>query len=319
MSSAERCTVAIVGAGGMAREHARAFQDVPGVTVAGIHSRTRSRAEALAADLGINAVCDSIDELYERTRADLVVVAVPELAASQVSHACFTYPWTALLEKPAGYNTHDAAVIRDSARAAGRRAFVALNRRSYGSTLTALAALRVDTGPRFIRVLDQQDQSIAIADGQPPEVVANWMYANSIHTIDYLRIFGRGPVQTVEPVLPWDPLRPGVVVARVEFETGDVGLYEGVWNGPGPWAVQVTTPSQLWELRPLERAGVQYRGERRLQAVEPDPADEAFKPGFRRQAEAAVLAALGLPSDCPTIDDALETMHLIRAIFGLPA
>ena len=41
--------VAIVGAGAMAREHIRAFADVPRVTVCGIHSRTREKAEKLAA------------------------------------------------------------------------------------------------------------------------------------------------------------------------------------------------------------------------------------------------------------------------------
>ena len=317
MSSSLPCSVAIVGAGAMAREHIRAFQDVPGVTVAGIHSRTRGRAAAIAAEFGVDVVAGSIEELYEVTRAQLVVIAVPELAASPVSHACFAYPWVALREKPAGYNVRDATAIRDAARRAGRRAFVALNRRTYGSTRSALNALRDDSGPRFIRVLDQQDQSEATSSGQPPEVVANWMYANSIHTIDYLRVFGRGAVRAVEPVLRWDPSHPGVVVGRVEFESGDVGLYEGVWNGPGPWAVQVTTPSQLWELRPLERAGVQLRGERRLQPVEVAPVDVDFKPGFRRQAETAVLAALGQPSECPTLDDGLETMRLIQAIFGL--
>ena len=40
--------IAFVGAGGMAREHGRAFRDIPGVILSGIHSRTRAKAEALA-------------------------------------------------------------------------------------------------------------------------------------------------------------------------------------------------------------------------------------------------------------------------------
>jgi hypothetical protein len=145
------------------------------------------------------------------------------------------------------------------------------------------------------------------------------MYANSIHTIDYLRVFGRGAIRSVKSIMPWDPSQPGIVIALILFESGDAGLYEGVWDGPGPWAAQVTTASQMWEMRPLERAAVQRRGERRLEAVEPDPIDLAFKAGFRRQAEWAVLAALGESSDCPTIDDALESMRLVRSIFDLPA
>ena len=39
--------VAMIGGGGMTREHIRAFQNVPGVTVVGIWNRTRDKAEAL--------------------------------------------------------------------------------------------------------------------------------------------------------------------------------------------------------------------------------------------------------------------------------
>src|ERR1041385_1274629 len=103
MSQRVECKVAIVGAGNMAREHIRAFMDVPGVVVAGIHSRTRARAESLAAEFGIGHVCDSAAELYDRTRADLVVVTVSETSANPVARTCFEFPWTILLEKPPGY------------------------------------------------------------------------------------------------------------------------------------------------------------------------------------------------------------------------
>ena len=41
----------MIGGGGMTREHIRAFQNVPGVTIAGIWNRTREKAETLARDL----------------------------------------------------------------------------------------------------------------------------------------------------------------------------------------------------------------------------------------------------------------------------
>jgi predicted dehydrogenase len=104
MNVTTECRVAFVGAGSMAREHIRAFADVPGVVLSGIQSRTKARAEALAAELGVGLVCDSIEELHERTHAHLVVVSVPELSANDVSRRCFAFPWTALLEKPAGYD-----------------------------------------------------------------------------------------------------------------------------------------------------------------------------------------------------------------------
>ncbi len=316
MNSPGTCNVAFVGAGSMAREHLKAFRDVPGVALRGIHSRTRARAEALAAEFGIGGVHDSVDELYAETRADLVVVAVPELSTNAMCHACFGHSWILLVEKPVGYDFEDASAIEKAARDRGRNVRVGLNRRFYSSTRTALEDLGRSSAPRFIHVQDQQNQAAALASGQPELVVRNWMYANSIHLIDYLRVFGRGPVTSVTPVMVWNASTPGVVLATVEFASGDRGLYEGIWHGPGPWAVTVSTAECRWEMRPLEQAAFQNAGERWHNDVEVHAWDREFKAGFRAQAEEVVRAVRGEPSTVPTISESLETMALVKAIFA---
>jgi len=308
--------VAIVGAGNMAREHIRAFSDVPGVSVAGIHSRTRGRAEGLAREFEIPCVADSVAELYERTRAALVVVTVSETSAIEVSRACFEFPWAVLLEKPPGCNLAEAEEIHAAALAKESQVLVALNRRHNSSTRKVLAELDEFHGSRFIQVQDQQDYDEAAKYNLHPLVLANLMYANSIHVIDYLCLFGRGEITSVVPVIHWNPEKPQVVVAAVEFSSGDAGVYTGVWNGPGPWAVAVNTPQRRWEMRPLEQLAFQDRGERKLRTVEPHIRDTEFKPGFRLQAEMAVAAALGQSSDAPTLAEALKTMRLIQRIFA---
>ena len=309
------CNVAIIGAGNMAREHIRAFRDIPGVNMVGIHSRTRANAKALADEFQIATVYDSIQELYEKTHADLVVITVFELAMNPVSKICFKYPWTALLEKPAGYTIKDAEEILSAAKKNKRNAIIALNRRFMSSTRTVRENLNKNPCKRFIRVQDQEDQKQARAAGQPQAVVDNWMYANSIHIIDYFRIFGRAKVNVVKPVVPWNPENPGTVIAHLEYENGDIGLYEGTWDGPSPWSVSVNTPQDRWEVRPLEQASIQKRNSRVIDSFPVHPWDTAFKPGFRLQAENAVLTALGKTSESTTLDDAMVTMKIIEAIF----
>lgn len=310
------CNVAVVGAGYMAREHLRALGDVPGVALTGIHSLTRARAEAVAAEFGVSEVYGSIGEMYERTKADLLVVAVPELAANAVSRAAFEYPWTVLLEKPAGYNVADAEDIERCARERGRRAYVALNRRHYGSTRAVLADLAGQGGRRLIKIQDQENPIAALKAGQPRVVVKNWMYANAIHLIDYFTFLGRGRITEVMPVLRWDAESPSYVVAALHYDSGDVGVYEAVWNSPGPWAVTVNTPEKRWEMRPVEKAAFQMAGKRTLEPF-PDAAwDTAFKPGLRRQAELAVQAARGGQVALPTLADALQSMRLAQAIYA---
>lgn len=309
--------VAIVGAGAMAREHARAFADVPEVSVVGICSRTRSKAEALAAELGIPLVCDDVESLYGETQADLAVVTVSVLSMRQVASEVFRHPWTSLLEKPAGIDLDEAEDLVAEAESCGRRSFVGLNRRHLSSTQAALADLAQHEGPRFIHVQDQESLEDARAYGHPERVVERFMYANSIHLVDYLLAFGRGRVSSVRTMTPWVKDQTPYVVAHVAFDSGDQGLYECVWDGPGPWAVAVTNPHRRWEMRPVEQATVQKRGERTRAEVPVHPWDRDFKPGFRRQAEHAARAARGEPHDLPSVHDALEVMRLIHAIYGV--
>lgn len=311
--------VAFVGAGYMASEHAKAFSGLPGVVLVGVHNRTRSRAEQLAESYPGMRVYDSVAELHAQSGADLVIVTVKELAMKAVAEQCFKFPWKVLLEKPAGYDLGDARAIQDAAQAAERKVYVALNRRAYSSTRRAVECLAQDMdSPRFVTVLDQQDQ-IAARDiyKEPPEVVQNYMYANSIHLIDYFHTLCRGEVREVDHVVAWDQISPGMVVAKITFSSGDIGLYEGNWMGPGPWAVTVATPERRIELRPLEQATVQLRGERKVSAFEVDQDDIDFKPGLRFQAIQAVAAIRGEFHQLPTLNDSWKSMQLVAAIFGL--
>ena len=307
--------VAFIGGGGMTREHVKAFRDVPGVTLAGLCNRTRHKAAALAAEFGIPVVADDIGALYAQTKADLAVLAVYETAINPVVKQALTHPWAILMEKPVGLDVADAEDIARAVKAANARVFVGLNRRWISSTQAVLADLESDPGPRFIHVQDQQSLDVARQIGHADAVVRNWMYANSIHLVDYLRVFGRGEITEVTPVSRWKPNKPAVVLAKVSFASGDVGLYEGIWNGPGPWACTVTTPRRRWELRPLEKATFQNAGERKRNPVESHAWDADFKPGFRLQAE-RVADAVRSKGHAVTIDEAIATMRLVRDVFA---
>lgn len=308
--------IAIVGAGYMAEEHARAFASVPGVKIVGVCGRSRGRAEALATRFDA-PVFDSVEALYSVTKADAVVVAVNELSSRDVCLEVFRYPWLCFLEKPVGVDLPQAEDILAAALRADVRAYVALNRRSYSSTRLALQELAADEGPRLISVLDQQDMASAREGGQPETVVRNYMYANSIHLIDYLNLFGRGDVVRVETTQPWCAESPGYVVATVHYSSGDVGLYQAVWNGPGPWSVTVTNPVVRTEMRPLERLSVQRRGQRGLAEIPVCSVDAEFKPGLRYQAEQVVAALQGNEPTLATLREATRSMALCANIYGL--
>lgn len=309
--------IAFIGAGSMAREHIRAFKARPDAELAGIYSRTKPRAEALAQEFGIPLVCDSVADLARRTEATLVVVAVPELALNAVAKAAFAESWSVLLEKPAGYSFADAQDIESAARGRASPVMVGFNRRFYASTMKLKASLDAYDGTRFVHIQDQQSFAEARRYNHPEPVVENFMYANSIHVIDLARHLCRGSIVGVNRIMPWRGEATEVVLTHLAFESGDAALYEGLWRGPGPWSCSVSTAQRRWTMQPLERLSFQNANERAQNTVEPDPIDASFKAGFARQAEAVLARANGRPSAAVSIAESLQTMELIREIFGV--
>lgn len=307
--------IAVIGAGYMADEHIKAFSDIPEVSIVGIYSRTKERLDNLAKKHGIAKSYDSISALYEGTRADLVIIAVPELSVNAVSKEAFKYPWQALIEKPVGYNLQDAEDIAAAADKAGRKAYVALNRRHYSSTRAVLAEIDEMAGQRLVQVMDQENPIVALEGGQSPLVVDNWMYANSIHIIDYLCVFCRGDVISVDHVIKWDPKDPRFVMTKVNYSSGDIGVYQAIWNGPGPWGVTVSTQAKRWEMRPLEQAASQVYKYRKSEPLPVHEWDTKFKPGLRLQAEETIKALRGKKHNLPTLADGINTMKLVSKIY----
>lgn len=313
---AKICRVAFIGAGYMASEHIKAFQGLENVDLIGIYSRTRASSERLAKEFNLQIVADSIRSLYELTNADLVVIAVPILEVRDVCLEVFGFPWATLIEKPVGYNYSEAVEILKNAGNHKTKAYVALNRRHYSGIKQARRDLSTRSGQRLIFIYDQQDRKNAELNGEPELVVQNYMYANSIHMIDLFYLFGRGSVVGVEKIIPWNPLSSNFMASKILFDSGDIGIYKAIWNGPGPWAVTVSTEGMYWEMRPVETAAFQRSGSRKLESVEIEVNDTSYKPGLRVQAIEAVNAALGRAHSLPDIEEATLSMGLVASIYG---
>jgi predicted dehydrogenase len=313
----KKCSVAFVGAGNMTTEHLKSFKDIIDVDLVGIYSRTKSKSIGLANTYGIMHVYDSITEMFLNGKPDLVVISVPELALNGVVREAFQFSWTCLIEKPAGYNLADAKEILELANKNSSKVFVALNRRHYSSTLEVQKLISESNEPRVIIIQDQEDPKSALVAGQPELVTKNWMYANSIHIIDYFQIFARGELVNTEIIEPYNPNSPFFVHAKLTFKSGDIGIYQAFWNAPGPWSVVVNTQSKRYEMKPLEKSFIQEYRNRNLVELPVNSWDLEFKPGLRRQAQEVVNSILihEYVSDLPTLEEAFMAMKITHSIY----
>jgi predicted dehydrogenase len=307
--------VAIIGAGYMANEHIKAFNDISDVCVLGIYSKTKLKSEKLAAIYNIQNVCDSIDDLYKKTKADIVVVCTSVLSIHDISIECFRYKWVCLIEKPVGYNLEEAKSIFEQSVTSKSRVYVSLNRRNYSSTISVIESLKKNSNNRLVHIYDQQNTINALLAGQPKAVVDNWMFANSIHLVDYFNIFCRGEVVKIDKIIPWEGNSTNFILTKILFDSGDIGIYESIWNAPGPWAVVITTTDIRWELRPLEQAFIQSNESRKLEPIIIKEQDLKFKPGLRQQAQEIVNVVLNKKNNAVLLSSAMKTMQLVDKIY----
>ncbi len=307
--------VAFVGNGYMASEHAKAFSSLENFVLKGVYGRTFSSAQKFAEEFNFQAY-NSISELYQNTKADLLIIAVDELSVLDVTMQALEFPWKLLIEKPAGYRLADTVAIDNAARNLKRNCYVAFNRRFMSSVRLVLDQLSSSNDVRFVTLNDQEDLPQALQAGQPEEVVRHWMYANSIHVIDLMRTFCRGKIKEVITNIPWQyTLQPAVVLSVINFDSGDTAIYKAVWNAPAPWSVEVVTAEKRLELRPFETAHLQLKGQRKSQQLESSKDDTDFKPGLLLMAKHAEKMLAGEKHILPTLEDALETMKLIHSIY----
>ena len=126
-------SVSIIGAGKVAEEHIKAFQSINGVSVQGILSRTKSKALRLAQLYDIPIVANDVQDLYLRTRSELVVIAVTIDATKDTIESCWKYDWKVLTEKPLGLNYDEAQSLSKKAVSLRKDCFIAFNRRHFAS------------------------------------------------------------------------------------------------------------------------------------------------------------------------------------------
>lgn len=308
--------IAIIGAGKMAKAYIAAAQSLNYIIV-GIHSRTYQTANSLSNSIGCKAY-QSIEELYNHTKADIVINTCSELAILKVCKEIFKYPWICLLEKPIGINHKESLEIKKITEGSDVKCFVALNRRFYSSTQYVQNKLLEIKDRRIIEITDQQDLVEAKeTDNFPDQVLENFMYVNSIHLIDYINHFGRGEIKTIKHIVPWKGRETDLMLATIKFSSNDIAIYKAYWNRPGPWSVSITIDDMRFEMSPLERISYRKRYSHVIHKVEDDQDDLNFKPGLRKICEELQKEFKDNKSDLTTLNDGIRSMLLVKEIYGI--
>ena len=308
--------VGIVGAGNMALEYLKVINDISGLNLSGIYSRTRSKALELAKkSKSETKVCNSISELKTQAKVDFLIICVSEENTVNICLEAAKYDWPCLVEKPLGLNFDDFSYFKNKISSKSSNFMVAFNRRFYSSVTNLKSKLDNFSGDRLVTINDQEDIIKAKKVGFSDQVIENWMYANSIHLIDLFNIFCRGSIVNVQNIIPWDKNKPKYVHSIINYDSGDIGVYHAVWNRPAPWQISISSKSIIGTLKPIEEATYILNETRKNFIIEKEEQDIKYKPGIYKMTEQIIKVINNQDSSLTTLDEYFKTISIIKRIY----
>lgn len=303
----------IIGAGNIAQEHLKVIQAMDSVRVVGMTSRTISKAEELGKKFQIDHVYQTVDHLLKDFVPDGVMVLV---SADQIYDVAFNLIPTGIpffLEKPPGLIPEQTKTLVKMSDKHRTKNMVGYNRRYYSIFHKGIELINQNKGLLGIAI-EGHERFWKIADrDMPNEIRENWIYSNSTHTIDLLRLFG-GEVEQINTLTNSVKEKLGdQFVASLQFNSGSLGTYTSHWLSPGGWSATLYGEDVTVNFKPLED-GIWIDRNFQQHDIIPDEVDLMYKPGFYLQMEAFINMIRNGKLDWPGQDlaGALKTMELAQ-------
>ena len=217
-----------------------------------------------------------------------------------------------LCEKPVGIDFDQTKKIFSLLNKNKKNFFVSLNRRFYGSTIKAKNIVNKYKGKRLISIRDQQLQNTG-----SKILNKRVMYCNSVHLIDYIRIFARGRLRKVSKIKKFNDNKFSETISKLYFSSKDEVLYHCNWNSPGSCSVNIVQQNNRCELSPLEELMEEklLNGKRKRVNHKKILIDNIFKPGLFLQINEFLKMLSSKKNDLITVKEYLETVKLIKRIY----
>jgi UDP-N-acetyl-2-amino-2-deoxyglucuronate dehydrogenase len=232
---------AFIGAGAIAKFHARAVAAANGGALIGVASRRLGSAQAFAHEHGMAHATDDVEELLKLPGLDAVCITTPSALHLEPALAAIRARKHVMIEKPLDSTVEGTDHILDAAAKAGVRVGSIFQAR-FGDAARQLKAA-IDAG-RFGRMVLA---SCTVKWNRTAEYYTGWkgrlaedgggvIMNQAIHGVDLLQWFAGMPVE----VFAWATQRVHAIesedtcVAALKFADGALGVIEGTtatWPG----------------------------------------------------------------------------------------
>lgn len=316
----EENKVLVIGTGFMAREYLNVLQGLEREVV--VVGRGKEKLEILKKDFpAYTYFSGGVDKFLEATSVIPAFVinaaSIGQLKSTSLLliNAGIKY---LLLEKPGDLSIENLTEIKLSADKNNVRIGIAYNRRFYTSVSVLRNEAFLDGGitsahfefTEWIHTIDP-----AIYD---PEALRKWIISNSSHVIDtvfaliglpkelHSNVHGRN-------IIEWHP--SGTIFSGSGVSEENIPFtYHSNWEGPGRWAIEISTRKRRYYLKPMEKLQQQLKGSVVITDIEiNDHIDKEYKAGLFLQTQSFLNADF---EKMVSIEDQIKTMPFYYLMGG---
>lgn len=307
--------IGFVGSGDTATKHAEVIKCFKNYSILSVFSKNKRNAQKFAKKFNIKNFYSKFDLFKNNHKYDLIFVCLPPEKLLTYIKLLFRINSNIFIEKPLGLNLNEAKKILNlfkKKKFKKNKFFVGYNRRFLGSVMKLKSILSNQSSKRFLTIEDQQDLNKAKSFGHNKKTLQNWMYANSIHTIDFFSYLLRGQLK-ISNIKKIKFKKSYIIYCNFNSSSGDEGRYIGYWNIPSSWSVSLVNDENILKLNPLEVLIVKNKNKNQI--YDNFKNDKKFKPGFYEQFKEIDKAIKNKKNYAVTIFDAIKSVRTINKIY----
>ncbi len=233
----EQYGVLVHGAGWVAGEHIKAFQNNPHTRVVGLSSRRMESVEAHATEFGLEGIgkYTDLDEALKQDDVDIVSVCTPQHVHAENTVKAANAGKHIVIEKPIANGLDEMRVMREAVQKAGVKTVVSFVLRWNPLFETIKSLMAKDAFGNIYCVETDYQSNIAswwpgFKEARTVERGGNAMLVGGCHALDTARWFAGGASQEAARVREVFAYRGG----WRKGATREFNYYEGTWRDDGP-------------------------------------------------------------------------------------
>ena len=240
----------IIGAGHMAQKYLEVLTNDKKFEVNCLCSRSSKSSKKLSSKFGIPKSYTDLKKMLNDNEFDALIIAVSIENTYKISKYILSKKIPLLIEKPISLNLIEAKNLSIIAKRNRVKNMVALNRRFYSNFYKIKNLIGSDQIKNII--IEGHERFWRVSGNYSNKIEKNWLYANSIHTIDLMLFFG-GDIDKLNIFKKKQKNKyADNFQLTISFKNNALGSYTSNWDVPGGWSAKIYTENHFFNCINLE-------------------------------------------------------------------